>query len=119
MATNIVKDHRGDVRAEMTFGGAKTKGSVELITAMPLFLLENTDANNKASCILLGIGLTANLAVTGQNAVPAPTAVAVGNKLYKDGTEINLDATNGTFVGYALGTVNAGATTTIEVALAS
>ena len=57
------------------------------------------------------------LPVTGRNQVPADAAVAVGDKLYIDDAEaqLNKDFTLGKFFGYALGTVTAGATTTIPV----
>ncbi len=57
------------------------------------------------------------LAVTARNQVPADDAVAVGDKLYIDDAEaqLNKDGTLGTFFGYALGTVTAGATATIPV----
>ena len=57
------------------------------------------------------------LAVTGRNQVPADAAVAVGDKLYIDDAEdqLNKDFTLGKFFGYALGVVTAGATTTIPV----
>ncbi len=57
------------------------------------------------------------LAVTGRDQVPADSAVAIGDKLYIDDTEaqLNKDVTLGKFFGYALGTVVAGATTTIPV----
>jgi hypothetical protein len=45
-------------------------------------------------------------------------AVAVGHAICKDGAEYNRDVTNGKRIGFALGAVASGATTTIMVALA-
>ena len=57
------------------------------------------------------------LAVTGRNETPADEAVAVGDKLYIDAAEaqLNKDFTLGTFFGYALETVTSGATAVIPV----
>ncbi|KKN50684.1 hypothetical protein LCGC14_0630330 [marine sediment metagenome] len=57
------------------------------------------------------------LAVTGRDQVPADSAVAVGDALYIDVPEgqINKDGTLGVLLGYALGTVGAGLTATIPV----
>ncbi len=64
-----------------------------------------------------------SLAVIGQTTISSPvtnSAVAVGDKLYVDNTTktVSKDAT-GKFIGYALGTVLSGATTTINVLLGS
>ncbi len=48
----------------------------------------------------------------------ATAAIAVGDRVYVDGDDINDDATNGTFYGWALEAVASGATTTIRVLLA-
>ncbi|GIK63861.1 MAG: hypothetical protein BroJett018_16550 [Chloroflexota bacterium] len=113
MATNVKYDRGSNVRLELTVGASQTKGSVILISQMPVFLLEASDSANKAPCILPG-SFVAELAVTGANA-GGNSAVAVGDRLYKDGTEINKDATNGVSIGYALATVGSGATATIQV----
>lgn len=57
------------------------------------------------------------LLVTGRNEVPADNAVAIGDKLYIDDAEaqLNKDVTLGKFFGYALGTVTAGAASIIPV----
>lgn len=56
-----------------------------------------------------------DLAVHGHDGT-ANAGVAVGDAIYHDGTELNKN-TSGTLFGYALGTVAAGATTTIPVLL--
>ncbi len=115
MATNVKYDRGSNVRLDMAVGASQTKGSVILISQMPVFLLEASDASNKAPCILPG-SLVAELAVTGADGA-GNSAVAIGDRLYKDGTQINKDVTNGTLVGYALATVTSGATATIQVLL--
>jgi hypothetical protein len=44
------------------------------------------------------------------------SAVAIGDRLYKDGAEVNKDATNGKLCGLALGVVSSGGSAVIEVA---
>lgn len=116
MSAKVRRDTRAFVKKEIDFGGAQSKDTVILVGAMPVYLEEDTDASNLATAHLIGCGLTADLDVTGADDV-GNTAVAVGDALYKDGTQINKDAVNGTFIGYALGAVTSGATTEIEVAL--
>lgn len=106
----------GYVGYKLDFGGAKTSGSVELISVMPVYLVEDTDSGNDAVAEIIGCHRVISAAVTGADGV-GNSAVAIGNRLYKDGTEINKDVTNGTFIGYALGVVSSGATTTIDIAL--
>lgn len=116
MAIKIKYDRGSNLRLDLTVGASQVKDSVILIgTQMPVYLLEDSDASNKAPCILPG-SFVAELAVTGADGA-GDSAVAIGNKLYKDGTEINKDVTNGTFIGYALATVTSGATATIQVLL--
>lgn len=115
MAKNIKYDRSAYIRLELTVGASQVKDSVILISQMPVYLLEDSDASNKATCVLPG-SLVAELAVTGANS-GGNSAVAIGDRLYKDGTEINKDATNGTLCGYALATVGSGLTATIQVLL--
>lgn len=114
MAKNIVKDTATRVNIDITFGGAKTSGSVELIQEMPVLVLEDTDASYVAACSIPA-AMVVELSVKGETTVNA--AVAIGDKIYKDGSTYNRDSTNGVLIGYALGAVSSGATTTIPVAL--
>ncbi|KAB2865096.1 MAG: hypothetical protein F9K46_04065 [Anaerolineae bacterium] len=113
MATNVVNDSGATIRKKMTVGASQVKNSVILLNEMPVFLLEDADSSNKATCVLPGT-MVVDLAVVGANGA-GNIAVAVGHRIYKDGTEYNRDSTNGTLFGYALGAVNSGATTTIPV----
>lgn len=116
MATNIKRDRSSDVRVELTVGASKSAGAVEIISEMPVLLLEDSDSDNKATCVIPGCGITAELSVVGANNA-GNSAVAVGDKIYNDSGTYNKDATNGVLIGFALGTVGSGATATIEVAL--
>ena len=51
-----------------------------------------------------------------QRTIAAYVAVALGDKLYKDGSEVNKDATNGKLCGFALGVVSSGGAAVIGVA---
>lgn len=116
MATNVVYEKRSSVRIELTVGASKTSGSVEFLNDMPVFLLEDSDSDNKATVELIGCGLVVDLSVVGADG-SGNSAVAVGDKIFKDGSAYNKDSINGTWMGYALGTVSSGSTTTIPVAL--
>lgn len=113
MASNVKFDSGGNLRRELTVGASQVKGSTLLLSQMPVFLLENSDSSNLASCILPG-SLIVEDVVTGAN-VGGNSAVAIGDRLYKDGTEINKDVTNGVFIGFALATVASGGTGTIQI----
>lgn len=113
MAVNVKYDTGALVRKEMTVGASQVDGSTILISQMPVFLLQDSDSANKATCILPGT-LVVEDVVTGANA-GGNSAVAIGDRLYKDGTEINKDVTNGTFIGFALATVGSGLTGTIQI----
>lgn len=93
-------------------GGAAFWGAGDFLTGVAQ--TSPAAATEKVSMHTRGVY---RLPVTGRNQVPADAAVALGDKLYIDDAEaqLNLDATLGKFFGYALGTVVAGATTTIPV----
>lgn len=114
MALKVKRDVNARIQIELTVGASKLKDTVEVIQEMPVYLLEDSDSNNKALCSLPS-SLSVLLNVKGETTVNA--AVAIGDKIYKDGSTYNRDATNGVLFGYALGAVSSGATTEIEVAL--
>lgn len=116
MATNVRYDKRAGVRAELTVGSSKESGEVIFLNDMPVFLLEGSDDDDKATVELVGVSLVVELAVTGKDGSGNST-VAVGDKLYLDGTEYNKDSANGAWIGYALEGVTSGATAAIDVAL--
>ncbi len=118
MATNIKYEKRSAVRVELTVGASKSSGDVEFLNDMPVFLLEDSDSSNLATVELIGCGLVVNLAVVGADGA-GNSAVAIGEKLFKDGSAYNKDSINGQFIGYALSTVTSGSTSTIPVALVS
>lgn len=116
MATNIKYSTRAAVRLELTVGASKTSGAVEYLNDMPVLLLEDSDSANKATVELLGVDTVVELPVTGADS-SGNSAVAVGQKIFKDGAAYNKDSLNGGWIGYALGAVNSAATATIQVAL--
>jgi len=83
---------------------------------IPAIALTDRDDDGGATVIVRD-AVVVKLNVTGKDDA-GNSAVARWDKLYKDGDEINKDATNGILFGYAMGTVAAGATTEIEVMLA-
>ena len=117
MATNVRYEKRSNVRLELAVGAGQTAGSVILLNDMPVLLLEASDANNNATVELIGVGTVVDLPVKGADGT-GNVAVAVGHAICKDGAEYNRDVTNGKRIGFALGAVVSGATTTIMVALA-
>jgi hypothetical protein len=118
MATNVRYDKRAGVQLELTVGASQTGGEVIFLNDMPVFLLEDSDSDNKATVQLIGVSLVVDLSVHGADGT-GDVAVQVGHAIYKDGTEYNRDSTNGTIIGYALEVVSSGATTTIKVGLAA
>lgn len=118
MATNVRYDKRAGVQLELTVGASQSGGSVMVLNDMPVFLLEDSDSSSKATVQLIGVGLVVDLPVHGADGT-GDVAVQVGQTIYLDGTEYNRDSTNGKRIGYALGAVASGATTTILVGLAA
>ncbi len=77
----------------------------------------DTDADGYATFELPVESIIENLTVKGQNA-GGNAAVAVGDIVYRDGADFNVDGTNGKKFGVALGAVTSGNTTTaIDVLL--
>jgi len=121
MATNI---HRTDypVRAALPITSLAS-GDVGVLPGdgyLPYIALEATGARitGKTTLALANIVLTAMLTVVGEND-SGNVAVTYGDKLYLDGAAVNRDSANGTFIGYSLGVVVSGASTSIEVAMAA
>jgi hypothetical protein len=98
---------------ELTVGASKNTGDVLALSDMVVYLQTSSDANNKAICTL-PCKFVERVSVVGKTNGGSGSAVALGDKLYLDGTEVNKD-TGGKPFGYALATVDSGATTTINV----
>lgn len=118
MATNVRYSKRAGIQLELTVGASQDGGDVILLNDMPVFLIEDSDDDNKAMVELIGVSLVVDLSVVGADD-GGNAAVAVGNAIYNDSGEYNRDAVNGVPIGYALEAVESGATTTIQVALAA
>lgn len=117
MAKTIKYQGEGWLRLEVTVGAGAKSGDVVAISDLVVDCITDADSSNKATAMFPAAYAT-EVAVTGKDAAGANAAVNIGDKVYKDGVEINKDATNGKFYGYALAGVVAGATTTILVARA-
>lgn len=117
MAKTIKFQGEGWLRLEMTVTSGANSGDVVAIGDLVVDCITDADANNKAT-VMFPAAYATEVAVTGKDASGANVAVNIGDKVYKDGAEINKDATNGKFYGYALASVSSGATATILVARA-
>jgi len=95
--------------------GTKSGDLILLGDEIPAIALTDRDANGGAT-VLVRDAIVVKLPVHAVDA-SADNAIARWDKLYKDGAEINKDATNGVFIGYAIGEVTAGGTGIIDVML--
>lgn len=117
MTQNIVfkPGNSGTVNVSLNVGLNKDVGTVVRLNDMRVYLYQDSNADGIATVALLDGKLVISVAVKGEGA-SADAAIAVGHALYEDTDgEINRDATNGTFYGYALEAVGGGATKTINV----
>ena len=116
MATNIDKTTRARIRKELDLGGSVSSGAVVLVgTLMHVFVMEATNASDIALCELPG-STAVNLSCVGADD-QGNAAIAIGDGIYLDSGAYNANAAEGTLLGYALGAVASGATTTIPVLL--
>jgi predicted RecA/RadA family phage recombinase len=110
MATNYVQPGK-TAKLPVTAGGES--GDWDLVGDLAVVLNSDADDNDEAVCDLEGVF---DLSVAGaDNAGDA--AVSIGDKIYADGTDLNVDATAGVFFGHALGAVASGGTAVIPVRL--
>ncbi|SMO61895.1 Predicted phage recombinase, RecA/RadA family [Balnearium lithotrophicum] len=94
----------------LNVGTGKTSGTPVAVGNIVGVLLTDSDSDGNATVVTRGVFSLPVKGSDGTNNV----AVAVGDKLYIKNGVISKDA-SGVFFGYALGTVTAGATETIEV----
>ena len=106
----------GFVKLKLTVTASGSAGDIDLISTMPILLITDANASDLATAEILGCKRVIAIDVHGANNA-GDTAVAIGDKVYWDSTEVNADVTNGTFLGYALAAVVSGATTEIDIAL--
>ncbi len=97
----------------LTVGLGVNSGDPVVVGKIPGVAQYDADSDNKAVIDTSGVY---NLSVTAKNN-SGNSAVSVGDILYKDGTKVNKDATNGVRFGYAMEAVTSGATSTIKVKL--
>lgn len=121
MATNRRRANGRYLRLDVsTVNGSGTANAMKsgdpgAVGQIPFVCLTDEDSSGFASVDTAGVYA---LSVVGTNDA-GNSAVAVGDILYWDNAEeqINKEATGGILFGYALGTVGAGATATINVRL--
>jgi len=109
MATNFVQqgDHLVVAKASMDSGDPTVIGTIPGVCL--------TDTEGDGNVVLATAGVY-DLAVHGEDG-SGDSAVAIGDIVYYDTDEVNVDDANGVRFGYALEVVASGATTTIQVAI--
>jgi predicted RecA/RadA family phage recombinase len=115
MATNIIVE--GHATALNIPATGKSSGDVVTNSDLSGIALTDADSDGKA-IVKMPISFVAKLSVAAVGHA-GNSAVAFGDKLYNDSGTYNKDATDGKPIGYALGTVVAGDTDTIEVGFAA
>ena len=110
MATNFIQSGKM-VTLPVTAGG--DSGDWNMVGDLAVVLNSDADDSDEAVCSLEGVF---DLSVVG-NDNAGDAAVSIGDKIYADGAELNVDVTDGTLFGYALGAVVSGETTVIPVRL--
>jgi predicted RecA/RadA family phage recombinase len=117
MATNIVYEDGDQLEVAPTAPTATTitSGQACLVGELPGVALTDADdtVGNGGTCTVKFNGV-ARLSVKGADG-SGNAAIAAGDIVYLDGSEVNADVTNGVRFGYALEPVVSGATTTIKV----
>ena len=110
MAVNYVQEGR---RLTLPVTNTLVSGDPEVIGTLPVVLLTDPDSSDEAECATEGVF---NLTVVGEDGV-GNTAIAIGDKVYLDGTDVNADDTNGIEFGIALDAVTSGSSIIIPVRL--
>ncbi len=108
MATNLRFDPGNQIvvaKASIAAGAPVVFGQI------PGVALTSTDGDGNITMKTDGVYL---MSVVGANNA-GNAAITAGAIIYLDGTELNVDSTNGVRWGYALQAVNSGATTSILV----
>lgn len=119
MATNEVFEPVGTLSLPVADGTASGDPILVFDEIPAVALTDEGDGGNgdNIATVALNPKWVFDIAVTGADDA-GNSAVAIGDRVYVDGAEINVDAANGTFYGWALEAVSSGATTTINVLLA-
>lgn len=99
-----------DNNIKLTVGSGVSSGDAVHVGDISAVAITDADSNNQASCYIKGVVTLAVVAEDGSGA----QAVAEGDKVYIDGSEINVDSANGKAFGYALEAIASG-TSTIRV----
>lgn len=110
MATNeIFKDAE---QIQLTVGASVAARTPMVVGNIPVMTLTATGSSGTtaATCLLKGV---VDVSVHGADG-SGNSAVAVGDIVYYDSTELNVDDTNGVRWGYALEAISSGDTDTIR-----
>jgi hypothetical protein len=110
MASNeIFKDAE---QLQLTVGASVAARTPMVVSDLPVMTLTATGSSGTtvATCLLKGV---VEVSVHGYGA-SANAAVAQGDIIYYDSTELNVDSSNGVRWGYALEAVTSGDTATIR-----
>lgn len=118
MATNLVQNEGRYISGAASYPATPASGNPVLLGQIPgVALTDEGEGGNASGEVTIDTGGIYNLSVQGVNN-SGNSAVAVGDILYYEAGQtppINKDGTSGVRFGYALGTVDAGATATIAV----
>ncbi len=97
----------------LTVGSGVSAGDAVVVGQIPAVAITDADSNNQAACRVNGVFSLATVAEDNAGA----SAIAEGDLLYIDGSELNKDNVDGVLFGYAL-QANASGENTINVRLA-
>ena len=116
MAKNLVHTADDTVLSNTApTAGAATSGAAGVVGSIPVVALNTLgDGSNDSGKADLAMAGRFSLEVTGEDG-SGNAAIAAGDIVYWDATELNADDANGVRFGYALAAVASGATTTITV----
>lgn len=101
------------IQLALDIGGEYAAGDVALVGGGMVVYCQ-TDTENDIATVTIPCAFVEVVSVIAEDHAGA-AAIEVGNWLYLDGNDINLDATDGVPFGYALDPVAEGATANIRV----
>jgi hypothetical protein len=113
----ISKAHKGWLGQRLSIPAVEASpGNIYVLNEMVVEVRSVIGADGMANCHVPGMSIVDHL-VNAQGAAGG-SAVAIGDRLYRDGNQVNKDSTNGVPVGgcgYALEAITSGSSDTIYV----